>query len=321
MTLNKDKLSILFIILIVCLITFILNLTDSPPLADSSNIELTYSATHSTKEIDKKEEVTTSSTKILDPKPFIEGTDRQNSQLTIIHRPVWKLEGNLIDQLETLKLAADNGDNEANYIIAMNLRYCYSSPADDIALEHKLEQANEFSDSELAMGRITEKYEYCSGIGKRQRNQFYRYSETAAINGSVAAQESIGSITANLFMESQGYKDLERDEFIFVRDNFIEQKIRFLEEAAQNGSIKALIRLSSLNHSQNYGPNGYVKSFAFNQLILELTKSNEIYNRFSWLQQRMHTKLTSDEIDNAYEMSEKWLKIIRTNGTLYLNEN
>ena len=92
-----------------------------------------------------------------------------------------------------------------------------------------------------------------------------------------------------------------------------------MEQAAQNGSITALVRLSRMNRSQKLGDNGYVKSFAFNQLILELTQNNEIYNRYSWLQQKQYSQLTSDDIDNAFSMSEQWLEIIKANGTLYLN--
>ena len=122
-------------------------------------------------------------------------------------------------------------------------------------------------------------------------------------------------------MKSQGYEDLKREEFIIMRDNFIEQKIGFLERAAQNGSIKALVRLSRMNLTQKFGENGYVKSFGFNQLILELTQNNEIYNRYSRYQQKLHSQLTSEEIDNAFAMSEEWLEVIKANGTLYLNGN
>lgn len=321
MTQHRIKLSILSIILIACLTTFLLSLTDGASVADSPNIEFTSSATPPLKSTVKTEEINTTPTDIPNTKAILEGAGTQNSQMVVIHRPGWKFDGNLIVQLEKLRSAATNGDNEASYILAMNLRYCYNSPADDIALEKKLEQANEFSDSELAVGRITEKYEYCSGIDQKQRNQFYSYSEAAANNGYVAAQEVIGRTTPEFFMESQGYEDLEREEFIRMRDNFIKQKIEFLEQAAQNGSIKALVSLSHMNRAQKIGEKGYVKSFAFNQLILELTQNNEIYNRYSRYQQKLHSQLTSDEIDNAFAMSEEWLEVIKANGTLYLNEN
>ena len=318
---HRIKLSILLIILIACLTTFILNLTDGASVEDSPNIELTSSNTRTLKSTVKAGEITTTPTDIPNTKAILEGTGTQNGQMVVMHRPDWKFDGNLIVQLEKLSNAAANGDNEASYILAMNLSYCYNSPTDDISLEQKLEQAYEYSDSELAVSNITEKYQYCSGIEQKQRNQFYRYLEDAANNGYVAALEGIGRITPEYFMESQGYEDLERDEFIIMRDNFIEQKIGFLERAAQNGSIKALVRLSGMNKSQKFGEHGYVKSFGFNQLILELTQNNEIYNRYSRYQQMLHSQLTSAEIESAFAMSEQWLEIIKANGTLYLNGN
>ncbi len=319
MTQRRIKLSILSIIFIACLTTFILNLIDGESVADSANIEFTPSNTQTLKSTVETEKVTTTVTNISNTKSILKETGPQNGQMVVMLRPDWKFDGNLIVQLEKLKSAAAKGDNEAGYILAMNLRYCYYSPADDIALEKKLEQAYEYSDNELAVENITKRYEYCSGIEQKQRNQFYSYSKAAASNGYVAAQEVIASITPEFFMASQGYDNLERDAYIIMRDNFIKQKIEFLEQAAQNGSIKALTRLARMSHSQKFGENGYMKTFAFNQLILELTQSNEIYNRYSWFQQRLHPQLTSEELANAFAMSEQWLEIIKANGTLYLN--
>ena len=319
MTQRSIKLSILSIILLVCLAIFILNLTDGASVANSPNSEFAFSNTQNLKPAAEAEEVTTTATDTPNNKATLDRESTKNGQMIVMHRPDWKFDGNLIVQLEKLKSVAANGDNKASYILAMNLRYCFNSPTDSIALEKKLEQAYEFSDSGRAVDNITEKYEYCSGIEQKQRNQFYSYLKAAANNGYVAAQEVFGRITPEFFMESQGYEDLEREEYIVMRDNFIEQKIGFLEQAAQNGSITALVRLSRMNRSQKLGDNGYVKSFAFNQLILELTQNNEIYNRYSWLQQKQYSQLTSDDIDNAFSMSEQWLEIIKANGTLYLN--
>ena len=121
-------------------------------------------------------------------------------------------------------------------------------------------------------------------------------------------------------MKSQGYEELERSDFIRKRDSFIEQKVSFLEQAAKYGSIKALAKLSNMNRSQIIAGNGYVKSYAFNQLILEFTQNNEIYNRYSWFQQKLYSQLTPEEIENALTMSEEWSAKIKLNGTLYLND-
>jgi hypothetical protein len=70
-------------------------------------------------------------------------------------------------------------------------------------------------------------------------------------------------------------------------------------------------------HSQNYGAGGFVKAFALNQIVLELTEENGQYERYSRYQQRLQTLLTPEEIDRAVAMSTKWLEAIKENGTLY----
>jgi hypothetical protein len=259
MTQRRIKLSILSVLLIICLTTFIFRWTNDVSVASYPSFEFTSSNIPLLKATVKAEEITITSTDTPNTNGTLEGDRTKNGQMVVMHRPVWKFDGNFIVQLEKLRIAAENGNNEASYILAMNLRYCFNSPTDDIALEKKLDQAYEFSESELFVSRVTAKYEYCSGIEQKQRNQFYTYSEAAANSGYVAAQEIIGRINPEFFMASQGYEDLERNEFIIMRDNFIEQKVAFLKRAAQNGSVEALARLSSMNRSQKIRGNGYVR--------------------------------------------------------------
>ena len=312
----RINLYLISIIFIASFATVLFSYIDSKSVSDSLNTELNTKNIPLLNSVVKEiEDIPTkkSNGNIFRERPI------QNDQMVVMQRPDWKLDGNFKDHLEELINIAANGDNKANYIIAMNLRHCYYAPADDIALDKKLEQAYEYSDADIAVDRITERYEYCFGIKLQQRNQFFKYLEIASNRGYVVAQEIMASITAELFMKSQGYQELERSDFITKRDHFIEQKVRHMEQAAQNGSIKALAKLSNMNRSQIIGGNGYVKSYAFNQLILEFTQNNEMYNRYSWFQEKLYPQLTPDEIENALAMSEEWLTKIKINGTLYLN--
>ena len=313
---RRINLYLISITFIASIATVLFNDMDSKPASGSLNAELNTQNSPLPKSIVK--EINSIPTKEANENAFNERSI-QNDQMIVMHRPDWKLDGNFKDHLEKLIIIATKGDNKANYIIGMNLRHCYYAPANGIALDKKLEQAYEYSDADIAVDRITERYEYCFGIQQKQRNQFYKYLEMASNKGYVFAQEVVGSITPELFMNSQGYEKLERSDFIRKRDNFIEQKVRYLEQAAENGSIKALARLSNMNRSQIIGGNGYVRSYAFNQLILEFTQNNEMYNRYSWFQQKLYPQLTPEEIENALAMSEEWLTKIKVNGTLYLN--
>jgi hypothetical protein len=120
-----------------------------------------------------------------------------------------------------------------------------------------------------------------------------------------------------LYKESNA-TELERAAYIQKREEFIQLQLFLLESASQQGSIKALITLSTMHHSQNYGEHGRAKSYALNHLILELTDDNELQSRYSWFVQRRHSELTPEQIEQAQALSQQWLAIIKANGTLYL---
>ena len=242
----------------------------------------------------------------------------QDAPMQIAQRPKWKLTGDIASQLRALQHQTANGDHQARYILAMNYRYCFNAASSEKELEEKLQQTQEFTDSSRVTNNINVKYQYCVSVDTQQRQSYYNHLLNAANNGQVAAQEVIGSVTANQYMQLQSDQKLQRSQYIAKRDNFIEQKLQLLERAAQHGSIKDLMRLSNLQRSQNYGPNGYTKAYAYNQIILELTEDNDIHNRYSWFQQKLYDQLTPQEIEQAQEITATWLTEIRQNGTLYL---
>jgi hypothetical protein len=241
----------------------------------------------------------------------------QSGQLVVKQRPDWKQDGSLNQHFEALKLAADNGDEAAAHILAMNLRHCYSSVVTEVEFDEVLSDAYENNDSSNRIRFITERFDYCKGINKEQRSQFYKYFEIAANLGFVPTQEVIANITPKLFMESQGYAKLERKEFLKKRDQFIQQKLSYLESASQQGSLRAINQLSGMYYSQNYGSGGFLKAFVLNQAVLELTDDDNRYNRFSRYQQNLHNKLSPEDVDKGLSMSKELLEKIKQKGTLY----
>ncbi len=239
-------------------------------------------------------------------------------QLVIIERTDWKLDQPLQTQLTKLKNLAENGDQQAAYILAMNLRFCSAAPLDETDLEARLQQAYQYKDDGVAIADIKERYEFCAGVDQQQRAEFYAYLENAAKAGYVYAQEEIATVTPELFMQLAGATELERGAYIQKRQDFIQLQLSLLESASQHGSIKALITLSTMHHSQNYGEHGRAKSYAFNLLILELADDNELQSRYSWFVQRRQSELTPEQIEQAQALSEQWLAMIKANGTLYL---
>jgi len=239
-------------------------------------------------------------------------------QLVVIEQTDWTLDQPLRTQLAILKNRADQGDLQAAYVLAMNLRFCSAAPLDEIDLEARLQQAYEYQDDGVAIATIKQRYEFCAGIDQQQRAEFYAYLESAAKAGYVPAQEEMATITPEQFMQLADSTELEREAYIHKRNEFIQLQLSVLESASQHGSIKALITLSTMHHSQNYGDHGRAKSYALNLLILELTDDNELQSRYSWFVQRRRAELSPEQIEQAQALSEQWLAIIKTNGTLYL---
>lgn len=247
-------------------------------------------------------------------------TERSNA-LMVVQRIGWRLGSPLSEHIEALKERFASGNAEAGYLLGANLRYCLWAPADENALNAKLKEMGIFSDADESIERENKRYEYCDGIQVEQRKQYFAYLYDSALAGYVQSQEFIGGITAEQYMQTQATNKLSRDEFVAMRDEFNQHKLAFLEAAAKKGSIHALTRLSDLFNSQNYGEKGKEKAFALNQIILELTDSNDIYNRYTFFQERLQAQLNSEEIEYAYAMSQQWLEQIQTNGTLYPLDN
>lgn len=239
-------------------------------------------------------------------------------QMVVIERTDWKLVEPLQTQLARLKNRAAQGDLQATYSLAMNLRFCSLAPLDESDLEERLQQAYQYKDDGLAIANIKQRYEFCQGIDQQQRAEFYLYLERAAKAGYVPAQEEMATITPEQFMQLAESTELEREAYIQKREEFIQLQLSLLESASQRGSIKALITLSNMYHSQNYGANGRAKSYALNLLILELTEDNELQSRYSWFVQRRESELSPEQIEQAQVLSEQWLAIIKANGSLYL---
>lgn len=270
------------------------------------------------------------SSDIQEPSPLAvekEGVTQPNSspatpepveQMVVIERIDWTLDEPLQTQLTRLKNRADQGDLQAAYSLAMNLRFCGMAPLDETDLDARLQQAYEYKDDGVAIADIKERYEFCEGIDQQQRDEFYLYLETAAKAGYVPAQEEMATVTPELFMKLADATKLERGAYIQKRQDFIQLQLFLLESASQQGSIRALITLSNMHHSQNYGEHGRAKSYALNHLILELTDDNELQSRYSWFVQRRQSELSPEQIEQAQALSEQWLAIIKANGTLYL---
>ncbi|WP_462167162.1 SEL1-like repeat protein [Pseudoalteromonas sp. GB43] len=248
-----------------------------------------------------------------------QGSEANDSREFIIkNAPKWRFDGVFIDHFTELKQRAKQGDAEANYLIAQNLKYCFNAPLDAEALEATLAESYEFSDAGDTQNRVLEKYEYCEGVDLATRRSFYRYLTMAAEQGSAFAQQTFAGLTPEFYMKSQFPEKLSRAEFIKNRDGFKERKTVFLEQAAKQGSEQALMSLASMYYSEQVGEHSAAKAYAINRLIMEITQNNDVYNRYAWFEQRQYPTLSDEELSIANNLFDQWLLQIKQNGTLYL---
>ncbi|MCH2088453.1 MAG: hypothetical protein MK175_14805 [Pseudoalteromonas sp.] len=258
-------------------------------------------------------------TSLLADESAEQGSEANDSREFIIkNAPKWRFDGVLIDHFTELKQRAKQGDAEANYLIAQNLKYCFNAPLDAEALEATLAESYEFSDAGDTQNRVLEKYEYCQGLDLATRRSFYRYLAMAAEQGSAFAQQTFARLTPEFYMKSQFPEKLLRAEFIKNRDGFKERKTVFLEQAAKQGSEQALMSLASMYYSEQVGEHSAAKAYAINRLIMEITQNNDVYNRYAWFEQRQYPTLSDEELSIANNLFEQWLLQIKQNGTLYL---
>ncbi len=248
-----------------------------------------------------------------------QGSEVNDSRELIIKKPPnWRFDGVLIEHFTELKQRAQQGDAEANYLIGLNLKYCFNAPLDEQALEVKLAEIYEFSDAGDIQSHVLDKYEYCQGLDLATRRSFYSYLAEAAENGSAYAQQTFAGLTPEFYMKSQFPEKLSRAEFIKNRDSFKERKTVFLEQAAKQGSEQALMSLASMYYSEQVGEHSAAKAYAINRLIMEITQNNDVYNRYAWFEQRQYPTLSDEELSIANNLFEQWLLQINKNGTLYL---
>ena len=265
-----------------------------------------------------EEQVSVPATSLLVVKSAEKGSIVNDSREFIIkNAPNWRFDGVFLDHFVELKQRAQQGDVEANYLIAQNLKYCFNAPLDEQALEEKLAEIYEFSDAGDIQSRVLDKYEYCQGLDLATRRSFYSYLAEAAENGSAYAQQTFAGLTPELYMKSQFPDKLSRAEFIKNRDNFKQRKTAFLEQAAKQGSEQALMSLASMYYSEQVGEHSAAKAYAINRLIMEITQNNDVYNRYAWFEQRQYPTLSDDELSIANNLFDQWLLQIKLNGTLY----
>ena len=263
-------------------------------------------------------------------KPMLEAFEKADieppisSEMSWLSRPTWQLDGLLTDKLPELQSAYEHGDQAAGFMIAAYLSRCDKAPSSKEDLEAKVEFAIEMGEADL-VDRLTQGYKFCLGVPTELREEHLKRFIRLSEDGFTPALEVIGSIPSKQYMEHMQLQALPREEYIIARDTFEKAKYHYLSQAAQQGSMLALLKLSHLNaHSPKHIQESSIRGHTSLSLALanatvakHFTKNDLVYGRAEFIQNRLYQQATAKELFLAESLSAKMISEIQRAGQAY----
>lgn len=124
-----------------------------------------------------------------------------------------------------------------------------------------------------------------------------------------------------MYMQFSQQDELPRDEYIRIRDEFEATKYRYLHQAASQGSLLALHKLSGLNtHRLDMIAPDHTSvslSLASAAALLHFTKNNMSHSRGVFQQNRLNDMATPEELFNAQQRASVLINKIEEIGEIY----
>jgi hypothetical protein len=239
-------------------------------------------------------------------------------------RPKWQLDGLLVDQLSTLQKTYQRGDNAAGFVLAAYLSRCSKAPSSEKELEEKVNAAIDTDEQNLAE-QMMRRYYFCDGVSEELRSQHLERFIALAKDGFTPALEVMGSLPSKQYMQYMQLQDLPRDAFIAARDAFEKSKYAYLNQAAEQGSMLALLKLSSLNshppaliqEKRNDGHTSLSLALAYATVVKHFTQDDVVYGRAEFTQNRLYQQATAAELHLAATLSENMISKIELGGQAY----
>lgn len=255
-------------------------------------------------------------------KQNINGNDLLN---TWIERPDWQLSGKYLDHIASLKSRFSKGDNVAGFILAANSYICDRASGSQSELESKIDRASDLVDSQRSIDRMISKFEFCEGVTQHEREQHVAYFSSLADSGFTPALEVLGSIPDNIYMQLTQQHNLPRDDYVNVRDQFKKTKYRYLNQAASQGSMFALFKLSYLNihrpklieAERQSGHSSVSLALANSIALLYFTENNVTHNRATYQQDKLYKIASPEELREAEQLASEIIFGIRESGRVF----
>ncbi|MDP5215526.1 hypothetical protein ORJ66_21000 [Pseudoalteromonas tunicata] len=191
---------------------------------------------------------------------------------------------------------------------AKQIRVCSNIPQTDEEFSAWLETAYQINELPDRIVDVTNKYNKCKS--NPDRNALYLdFVISAAEKGSEDAISWLWFIDGSELIKQLNLKNYKREEQRRIKQQFIELKYYLSETAALNLNETAILKLSNAYQhlDPKTGGQNYVKSLAYSDFFMQITKSNDLYGKVKWQRDRLEQRMTHDEIEQALILTEQLL--------------
>ncbi|NQZ83222.1 MAG: hypothetical protein HRT52_19635 [Colwellia sp.] len=190
-------------------------------------------------------------------------------------------------------------DAEELLSTAIIIRKCRGIPRTDDALSDWLNAAYEKDETDSRIDSVLSRFEQCKLVSAKA--DYISKFIIAAEMGLGEAGPALWHITETNYMQQMGFSNLDRNEYIKKKNDFINLKYRLVEKLAVSGDERSIRILADAykRYDPDTGGQNYSKALAFTDLFLAITLNNESYQNVDWVKQRLINKMTQKEIDEA----------------------
>lgn len=217
----------------------------------------------------------------------------------------WRLSQPLQQGIHQLEAKAQQQDINAIYQLGRNLSWCFYSEDNDEAHQQKLDELRQNGDSSTSFASNYDRYEYCRGISRAQKNRFASLLMEAAQAGHPQAAAKIGKVSAKLYLQATGQDNLERDAYVKARQDYLTRRQQLLENSAHQSNVDALQLLVRDAVGQRIGSQSTAKALAYLTVLQHLDP--DLTSQYQWQARRLEKTATAEDIELAEQISQSIL--------------
>lgn len=261
-------------------------------------------------------------------KPALQNSIAQTNErkmLTWRTRPDHRLNGQFIEHIQILQDDFAKGNNHAGFILATNLLTCSRAASTKEELDSEVDYWIRDGQRQSMIDSHVSRFHFCEGISSDDRRQPISIFTRLAESNFTPALEVLGTMPDKTYMELTDKTQLERNDYISEKVEFQKAKYKYITRAAEQGSMKALLRLTSLaQHKPSIiefnDATGYssVSLALANAIVLKyFTEDNATYSRADFQYNKQFELATPQEVDLADELADEIILKVKSFGEAY----